>query len=377
MAHALALAAPVVLLAVLGLLDRLTVVIDPFPAPFAIPDPVLGPASPWVTAVLCPLPLLLRDRWPVAATFAVFALVIGRMLLHDLSTLTFSQFYVAAAVTFIGAAHARRRSAGALIVVGGTFTSLLCMALEQQPYEAFAYSFAALLPFACGLGGLLVRDRVASSVRARRAHERADAAQEERAREHVMAERLSAARELHDVVGHAVTIITLQAAVAVRYAPLDLVRARRAGAAVAQVAGDVERDLTRLGAAAAPTDDLARLADRSGLPVTLRQRVSASELPLPLALTTVRIVQEALTNVGRHAGPVPVTVTVERVGPDLVIDVVNGPGRRGVGGGSGRGITGMHERVELYSGALTAGPTDAGGWRVRAQLPLEPHRIAA
>jgi signal transduction histidine kinase len=48
-----------------------------------------------------------------------------------------------------------------------------------------------------------------------------------------------------------------------------------------------------------------------------------------------------------------------------------------VGGGSGRGIAGMHERVELYSGALTAGPTDAGGWRVRAQLPLEPHRIAA
>ena len=62
----------------------------------------------------------------------------------------------------------------------------------------------------------------------------------------------------------------------------------------------------------------------------------------------------------------PVTVTLERVGPDLVIDIVNGPGRRGVGGGSGRGITGMLERVELYSGALTVGPTDAGGWRVRA-----------
>ena len=261
--------------------------IDPFPAPFAIPDPVLGPASPWVTAVLCPLPLLLRDRWPVAATFAVFALVIGRMLLHDLSTLTFSQFYVAAAVTFIGAAHARRRSAGALIVVGGTFTSLLCMALEQQPYEAYAYSFAALLPFACGLGGLLVRDRVASAVRARRAHERADAAQEERARERVLAERLTAARELHDVVGHAVTIITLQAAVAVRYAPLDLVRARRAGAAVAQVAGDVERDLARLGASrgARPTTSPGS-PTRSGLPVTLAPAREHRRAPLPLALTT-------------------------------------------------------------------------------------------
>lgn len=97
------------------------------------------------------------------------------------------------------------------------------------------------------------------------------------------------------MVGHAVTIITLQAAVAVRSAPLHLSRAQRAGAAVAHVAGDV----------------------------------------------------------------------------------VNGFGRRGVGGGRGRGLAGMHERLKLYSGALTAGPTDTGGWRVRAQLPPEPDHIAA
>jgi signal transduction histidine kinase len=330
-----------------------------------------------VTAVLCPLPLLLRGRWPTTAALTVFALIVGRMLTHDLSTLTFSQFYVAAAVTFIGAAHARRRDAGVVVVAAGTATSLVCMALEQMPYALYAYSFAALLPFACGLGGLLVRDRVVSAARARRAHERADRVLEARARERVLDERLAAARELHDVVGHAVTSITLQAAVAVRYAPLDLVRARRAGAAVAQVAADVERDLARLGAIAMPTDDLARLAERSGLPVTLDQRVPTTDLPLPLALTVVRIVQEALTNVGRHAGPVPVHVRVEQVAHRLVIEVVNAPGRRGVGGGGGRGLAGMRERTELYSGVLTAGPTDDGGWRVRAELPLEPHRIAA
>ncbi|MBE2314625.1 hypothetical protein DVA67_001465 [Solirubrobacter sp. CPCC 204708] len=372
--HAVGLAAPVVLLTLLGLADRLTVAIEPFVPAFPVPGPVLGPASPWVTAVLYPLPLLLRRRWPVTAALAVFALVVARMLVHDLSTLTFSQFYAAAAVTFIGAAHARRRTGGVVVVAAGTVTSLVCMVLEEMPYQFYAYSFAGLLPLACGLGGLLVRDRVASSVRARRAHERADRAQEVRARERVMAERLAAARELHDVVGHAVTIITLQAAVAVRYAALDLARARRAGIAVAQVASDVQRDLVRLGAGAAPADDITRLAERSGLPVTLDLRVDAAELPLPLALTTVRIVQEALTNVGRHAGPVPVTVRLERMDERLVIEVVNAPGRQGVGAGGGRGLRGMLERVELYSGTLQAGPTGDGGWRVRAELAFEIHQ---
>ena len=67
----------------------------------------------------------------------------------------------------------------------------------------------------------------------------------------------------------------------------------------------------------------------------------------------------------------PTTVTLELQAGRLVIEVVNAPGRRGVGGGSGRGLTGMLERVELYSGALTAGPTDAGGWLVRAELPVD------
>lgn len=375
--HVLGVATPVLLLALLGLADQLMVLQDPLPTRLEIPDPALGPASPWVTAVLCPLPLLWRRRRPVPAALAVFALVLGRMLLHDLTTLTFTQFYVTAAATFIGATAARTVVGGAAVVAAGTATCVAALALEQQPYEAYAYSFIVLLALACGVGGLLVRDRAVSAARARRAHERADRAHEARAREHVAAERLVAARELHDVVGHAVTIITLQAAVAVRYAPLDLVRARRAGAAVAQVAGDVERDLIRLGATVPASDDLSALVARCGLPVRLIQHVDTASLPLPLALTTVRIVQEALTNVGRHAGAVPVTVTIAATGPRLVVEVVNAPGRRGVGGGSGRGLAGMLERVELYGGVLVAGPAGDGGWRVRAELPVPgPVRIA-
>ena len=151
------------------------------------------------------------------------------MLVHDLSTLTFSQFYVVAAATFLGVAHTRRADAGIALTVAGVATSLACMALEQVPYGAFAYSFAALLPGAAGVAGMLVRGRVATAARARRAHERADRAQEELARERVLAERLRAARELHDVVGHAVTVISLQAAVAARYATRDIAAARTGG----------------------------------------------------------------------------------------------------------------------------------------------------
>ena len=133
-----------------------------------------------------------------------------------------------------------------------------------------------------------MRDRVATAARARRAHERADRAQEELARERVLAERLKAARELHDVVGHAVTVISLQAAVAARYATRDLTAARKAAATVLDVAGDAERELAALGQllesepppVAALEDVIARVRD-AGVPVTLVERLDDVELAAP------------------------------------------------------------------------------------------------
>jgi signal transduction histidine kinase len=375
LAHALGWAAPVALLAALGLADQAAT--GPTFGAIVVPDPLLGPISPWLTAVLCVLPLLARGRAPIAATLAVFALTLGRMLTHDLSTLTFSQFYVVAAATFLGVAHTRRPDAGIALTVAGAATSLACMALEQVPYGAFAYSFAALLPTAAGVAGLLVRRRVATAARARRAHQKADHAQEERARERVLAERLRAARELHDVVGHAVTVINLQAAVAARYASRDLAAARKAAATVLDVAKDAERELAALTQlleaepppVAALADVVARVRD-AGVPVTLVERLDDLVLPLPLSLTIVRVVQEALTNVGRHAGKAPTTVSVTADGATVTVEVTNGPTRGGTGGGTGRGVSGMRERVEVYGGTLEAGPTPEGGWRVRAELPV-------
>ena len=137
----------------------------------------------------------------------------------------------------------------------------------------------------------------------------ADRAQEELARERVLAERLKAARELHDVVGHAVTVISLQAAVAARYATRDLTAARTAAATVLDVAGDAERELAALGQLlesepppVATLEDVITRVREAGLPVTLVERLDDVELALPLSLTVVRVVQEALTNVGKHAG---------------------------------------------------------------------------
>jgi signal transduction histidine kinase len=375
LAHALGWAAPVALLAALGLADQASTS-QTFGA-VDVPDPILGQPAPWLTAVVCALPLLARRRAPVIATLAVFALVIARMLTYDLSALTFSQFYVVAAATFLGVAHTKRKDAGIALTVAGAATSLACMALEQVPYGAFAYSFAALLPTAAGVAGLLVRDRVATAARARRAHQRADEAQEQRAREQVLNERLKAARELHDVVGHAVTVINLQAAVAARYAARDLHAARTAAATVLEVAKDAERELaalTRLLEAEPPPvaslEDVVARVRAAGVPITLVERLDDVALSLPLSLTIVRIVQEALTNVGRHAGRAPTTVSVLAEDATVTIEVTNGPPTRGgTGGGTGRGVAGMRERVEAYGGTLQAGPTAEGGWRVQAELP--------
>jgi signal transduction histidine kinase len=83
----------------------------------------------------------------------------------------------------------------------------------------------------------------------------------------------------------------------------------------------------------------------------------------------VRVVQEALTNVARHAGRAPTTVVVTAEEATLTIEVTNGPARSGTGAGTGRGVAGMRERIEAYGGTLDAGPTPDGGWRVRAVLP--------
>ena len=179
------------------------------------------------------------------------------------------------------------------------------------------------------------------------------------------------------MVGHIVTVICLHADVAAAYAETDLERARTAAGTVATIAADAERELDRLRAVladdlpTAPPRSLAELVRSAAIPVTLDQRLGDDELPLTHAHAVYRIVQEALTNVRRHAGRAPARVSLRREQGEVVVEVVNEPGRAGALRPGGAGLEGMRERVAPYGGDVEAGPATGGGWLVRARLRLD------
>ena len=113
---------------------------------------------------------------------------------------------------------------------------------------------------------------------------------------------------------------------------------------------------------------------RAGAIAVIIDPAVATSIDAALDRAAYRIVEEAVRNARRHAGPVPVTVTISIDGTDLRLVVVNGPGHvagdRGAGRGSGLGLVGMRERAAVYGGTVDAGPTDDGGFRVDARLPV-------
>ncbi|WP_166844375.1 sensor histidine kinase [Isoptericola sp. BMS4] len=213
---------------------------------------------------------------------------------------------------------------------------------------------------------------------------------EEQARR--LAERGRLARELHDSVGHALTITTLQAAAAARQLDTDPDAARRSLAAIEETGRTAMADLDHVlgllrgpehgGAGRAPARTLAdvpALADdavRAGTRVRLDAADGAladDGVPRAVAHEAYRVVQEALTNAVRHAPGAPVTVRVARGPRSVDVEVTNALGAHGPApgrpAGGGRGLDGMADRVRLLRGDLEAG-ADGDVWRVRARLPL-------
>jgi signal transduction histidine kinase len=209
-----------------------------------------------------------------------------------------------------------------------------------------------------------------------------------------LAERNRIARDLHDSVGHALTVTTIQAAAAARLVDTDPDAARRALAVVEETGRTAMADLDHVvgllraeDADRAGTAPLRTLVDLPALldearatGVDLRADVSSSvsdDVPRATSSEAYRIVQEALTNALRHAPGSDVEVRVARVAAGLEIDVTSavvrhagaGPERRG--GRAGRGLAGMADRVRLLGGEITCGPDAASGrWAVRVRLPL-------
>jgi len=222
------------------------------------------------------------------------------------------------------------------------------------------------------------------------AHERASRATAE--------ERLRITRELHDVLGHALSVVVVQAGAAermldtdpgaARQALVDIARTGRSSLAdIRQVLGRLREDEPPESSVVSPAPvspapvspslgDLPALVARveaAGLSIRLRMDPELDELVPGVGLAAYRVVQEALTNCLKHAGASTAWVSVARDGDDVQIEVRdNGAGPASAG--EGNGLAGMRERVSVYGGQLDTGPADGGGYRVRARIPVAAAR---
>ena len=215
----------------------------------------------------------------------------------------------------------------------------------------------------------------------------AERTQAEEARRRAGEERMRIAHELHDVLAHNISLINVQAGVALHLMDEQPGQSRSALQAIKQASNDAlgelrsVLDVLRQGDEAPPRspasglahlDSLVSRAGATGLEV--RTRVEGTPRPLPAGtdLAAYRIIQESLTNVTRHAGPATATVLVRYGHDDLTVQVDDdGRGPSSSNGPGGAGIRGMRERVAALGGELDAGPRPGGGFRVLAHLPVD------
>ncbi|SDN52175.1 Histidine kinase [Klenkia soli] len=201
-------------------------------------------------------------------------------------------------------------------------------------------------------------------------------------------ERARIASELHDIVGHALSVVVVQSAAGQRLAPHSPGAAVESLAAIADSARLGQADLQRLVVLLAGTgvadpdlslvDELVAHAARSGLRVTCRLTGSREGLPADVAHAAVRVVQESLTNALRHAPGSDVHVELDGGGDrSVTVRVENGPatGQPPALPGTGRGLIGLRERVVDLGGTFAAGPAPTGGWAVHAALPGDATRM--
>jgi signal transduction histidine kinase len=284
-----------------------------------------------------------------------------------------------------------RRNAVLLLVAAEV--ALLVLLLPAAAGISTWLQFAAMLAAAWFLGDVTHRWREAASAHARRAAE-LERARDELARLAVTAERLRIARELHDVVAHTMSVIAMHAGSGRLAADRDPAAARRALAVVERSSREALTEMRRLVSVLRDADDggparspapapAPRLQDvhrlvaevaAAGVSVEVHTTGDLAAVPDGVSLAAYRIVQEALTNVVRHASPARARLTVANGDGAVVLDVIDdGEPARAARTASpiatGHGIIGMRERAMLYGGELTSGPRPEGGWRVRARLP--------
>jgi signal transduction histidine kinase len=320
-----------------------------------------------------PAALAVRDRWPVVAV----AVTIAAAELYIGAGYAFGPIFLSVIVALVYAVITGNRRATWLVAGLGYLGFIAASVLDPRRESDAAWLHFLLV--AGWLAGILAISEV---VRARRDQvlDRRRAAEEEEQRR-AGEQRLELAQELHDVLAHNISLINVQASVALHLLDEQPEQARPALTSIKEAShealGELRTalDVLRRGEAA-PRSPSPRLADlpalidnvrASGLTIDVEQDGEPPTLSAPVELAAYRIVQEALTNVTRHAGASHVCV---RLGYDdgVRIEVTDD----GVGGAAepGKGITGMRERAAALGGTVDAGPREDGaGFRVIAHLP--------
>ncbi|MFI8892745.1 sensor histidine kinase [Streptomyces paradoxus] len=272
-----------------------------------------------------------------------------------------------------------------------TMTVLTGAAMSAGPLPWYAQENLAIFAWT-GIGataGDAVRSRRAFVQAIRERAERAERTREEEARRRVAEERLRIARDLHDVVAHHIALVNVQAGVAAHVMDKRPDQAKEALAHVREASRSALNELRatvgllrQSGDPEAPTepapgldrlDELTGTFRSAGLHIEVARADQGTSLPAAVDLAAYRIIQEALTNVQKHAGPqAKAEVSVVRVGPNIEITVLDdGSGEHEPQDGGGHGLLGMRERVTALRGTLTTGPRYGGGFRVHAILPVK------
>ncbi|WP_347056882.1 sensor histidine kinase [Blastococcus sp. HT6-30] len=363
-------------------------------------------ALAWLLAAVATLPVLVR-RWApwTVLVLASMAMVVFVALGYPPSL---SGYAVLVALYGVAAQCPRRLSVPGLLLAA---LPMLVVYLQWRAEYTWgsALQDGLLAAAAWSLGDAARTRRLQAVALAERARE-AEANREAHSREAVAQERLRIARELHDVMAHSMSVIAVQAGVGRHVMDRDPETARKA---LGVIEDSSRRTLTEMrqllgvlrvddgpgsgsgGAASAPAsagrgpqpgldrlDELLAGARATGLVVALTVNGTARSLPPQLDLAAYRILQEALTNAAKHAGPAEIRVVLTWRPDRLEVDISDdgrGPvgGRESRGTPGGYGLIGLQERATSVGGELEAGPDPRGGFRVRARLPLAPEGATA
>ena len=327
------------------------------------------------------LPLAWRRRIPLLTVAAVMGSLAVMSVLYDGTQEPQSTFVPVLLAVYSVAAHANRRTA-----LAGLGVTIVALAIDE-PGDMIV--MVPVLTLAWAAGRLVqARERDAEKLR-----ELAAALERERveeARIAVAEERARIARDLHDVIAHAMSSIVLEAGAERVNLAAEQKSIRDTLASIERTGREAMVEMRRLvgvlrdddeSPALAPQPGLAQLGvlaehvKRSGVSVELQVVGKPVELTPGLDISAYRIVQEALTNVMKHADAAHASVLVTFGARTLEVEVTDdGAGRNGTSNGGGHGLTGLRERVALFGGELHAGEREGGGFAVRARLPIEAAR---